>query len=103
MQSNVESHSGSPLPDEPETGSEAAGIAGEFGLDGAQVDPPGVSERLSRRLRRQAALYGPDTAKSYLASLLELESEEDDFYALADDALGVAPGSIRGLIEGIEQ
>ncbi|MDG2281788.1 MAG: hypothetical protein P8L45_01640 [Longimicrobiales bacterium] len=103
MQSNVESQSGAPLPKEPETGADATGAEGAFGLDGTLLDTARVSDRLDRRLRRQSALYGHDTARRYLARLLELDAGQDDFYDRADEALAVAPGSIHDLIEGLEQ
>jgi hypothetical protein len=103
MPSNIESQPGAPLPEEPEAGEGDTGIEGAFGLDGALLERAGVSARLERRLRRQSALYGHDTARRYLAGLLELEAGHDDFYDRADEALGVAPGSIRHLIEGLEQ
>ena len=103
MQSNVEPHSDSPLPDEPEAGTDAGRTPGGFGLDGALVDSEGVSERLGRRLRRQATLYGSDSAKEYLAKLLELDAGGDDFYDRADEALGVSTGCLRRLIEGTER
>ena len=103
MQANVESHPGAPLPEEPEEGADATGPEGAFGVDGTLLEQTGVSSRLDRRLRRQSALYGQETARRYLAKLLELDAEQDDFYGQADSALGVAPGSIRRLIEGLEQ
>ena len=103
MQSNVESHAEPPLHDEPEAGSAAESTPGGFGLDGSSVEPAGVSERLGRRLRRQAKLYGSDLAKEYLAKLLELEEGGEEFYDQAAQALGVSAGNLRRLIEGMQR
>lgn len=103
MQSNVEPHAEAPLPDEPEAGSDAEDTVGGFGLDGARVEPSGVTERLGRRLRRQAKLYGSDSSRAYLAKLLELEVGGEDFYDRAAEALGVTSGDLRRLIEGVER
>ena len=100
MQSDVAPHSDSPLPDEPEAGPDTGNTPGAYGLDGALVDPEGVSNRLRRRLQRQAKLYGSDSAKAYLAKLLELEVGGEDFYDRAEAVLGVSSGSLRRLIEG---
>lgn len=103
MQSNADPNAESPLPDESEAGWDAADAAGDFGLDGARVEPSGVSERLGRRLRRQARLYGSDSSRAYLANLLELEDGGEDFYDRAAQALGVSSGDLRRLIEGVER
>ncbi len=103
MQSSVESQSGAPLPEEPESGAEAAGNEGAYGLDGALLDDGGVSARLDRKLRRQAALYGREAASRYLAKLLELDAGQDDFFDRADEALGLAPGSVCRLIEELKE
>ena len=103
IQSSVESHSGAPLPEEPEAGAKAADTEGAYGLDGTLLDDGGVSARLDRKLQRQSALYGREAGSRYLAKLLELDAGQDDFFDRADDALGLVPGSICRLIEGLKE
>lgn len=103
MQSNVEPFAESPRPDESEGGLDAETTSGGFGLDGSSVEPAGFSERLGRRLRRQARLYGSDSAREYLAKLIELEAGGEDFYDRAAGALGVSSEDLRRLIEGSER
>jgi hypothetical protein len=99
MTSHSSSHPGLPVPDTSESGAVREPAERDIEVDGGHVDSLGLSQRLRRRLRRQAALYGSTSARDFLASLLELEGDGEDFYARAGDALDVSPEHLRALIE----
>ena len=103
MHSNVDPNGGMSLPEEPARDTDGGERARAFGLDGASQDRMDVSERLYRRLKREAAMYGHEAVQPYLASLLELDAEAEDFYARVGEALGVEAGRIQRVIEGREQ
>lgn len=103
MHSNVDPNGGMSLPEEPARDTDGGESARAFGLDGASQDRTDVSERLYRRLKREATMFGHEAVRPYLASLLELDADSEDFYAQAGDALGVEPESIQRVIEDREQ
>ena len=103
MHSNVDPNAEVSLPEEPTRDIDGRASEPAFGLDGASQDRMDVSERLYRRLKREAAMYGHEAVQPYLASLLELDAEAEDFYARVGEALGVEAGRIQRVIEGHEQ
>ena len=101
MQSSVDPEAGMPSEAVKSPTPEGATVGPTFGVDGALLDRGrGFSSRLTRRLRRQSAAYGPEAARRYLAGLLELDSNHSDIDAEAERLLGAEPGSIRRLIDG---
>lgn len=103
MRSHVDLRAAGQLSDgaTPDTGVALTAVL--FHLDAAQLDrKPGIGVQLQRRVRRQAAMFGPGAARRYVARLVELDDREvdrSDFFDRAETSLGLAPGSLRLAIE----